>query len=171
MSKRKPTRSGVHLVIPTKHMIDVIAPRIAVGAFRAPHMTTACDLYLGALTESLHGQTTWTHPGIERCRFTSPVAAAVLRWHRFRCEGRVGLVEAGLHVLHKCDVASCVNPHHLYFGTQEDNIRDLHERGSSTRRGLTHAVATAQVLNRRYRGLPLGKALETYLRTHRIPGI
>ncbi len=163
-----PTRSGTHLAIPTKHMAGVIAPRIAHGAFKAPHMPDACNLYLGGLKESLHGQTTWRDPDFPEVKFTSPVHAAVLRWMRKR-DGRS--LEPGLHVLHKCDVASCVNPRHLYFGTREDNIRDLHERGSAAARGLTHAVALAQVLHRRYRGLPLGTALETYLRTHRIPGI
>lgn len=28
-------------------------------------------------------------------------------------------------VLHKCDVRCCVNPNHLYDGTQADNMKDL----------------------------------------------
>jgi len=31
-------------------------------------------------------------------------------------------------VLHKCDVARCVNPAHLYLGTREDNIKDAIDR-------------------------------------------
>ena len=34
----------------------------------------------------------------------------------------------GLHVLHKCDNRKCCNPHHLYFGTQSQNMRDRTER-------------------------------------------
>lgn len=34
----------------------------------------------------------------------------------------------GLLVLHKCDVSICVNPEHLYLGTQKDNIRDCVDR-------------------------------------------
>ncbi|NVD45550.1 HNH endonuclease [Qipengyuania atrilutea] len=35
----------------------------------------------------------------------------------------------GLHVLHHCDNPKCCNPHHLYFGTVQDNVNDKVERG------------------------------------------
>lgn len=39
----------------------------------------------------------------------------------------------GLLILHKCDVRNCVNPDHLYAGTQKDNVRDMFERGRANK--------------------------------------
>ena len=35
----------------------------------------------------------------------------------------------GLHVLHQCDLPCCVNPDHLYLGTDQDNANDRVRRG------------------------------------------
>lgn len=52
--------------------------------------------------------------------------------HRFSWEIHNGPVPAGLSVLHKCDVRSCVNPSHLFLGTQKDNMRDAWNKGRGT---------------------------------------
>lgn len=53
--------------------------------------------------------------------------------HRFSWECFNGKITNGLFVLHKCDVKLCVNPNHLFLGTNQDNMRDkvLKNRQSS----------------------------------------
>jgi hypothetical protein len=52
--------------------------------------------------------------------------------HRVSWELHRGLIPDGLYVLHQCDTPLCVNPNHLFLGTQSDNIKDAFVKGRKT---------------------------------------
>jgi hypothetical protein len=49
--------------------------------------------------------------------------------HKASFEIRSGPIPDGMHVLHNCDNRACVNPDHLYLGSELDNARDRVQRG------------------------------------------
>lgn len=49
--------------------------------------------------------------------------------HREAWRAAHGDIPAGLQVLHRCDNRACVNPAHLFLGSQKDNIQDCIAKG------------------------------------------
>lgn len=78
----------------------------------------SCWLWLGAKNKNGYGV------------FSSKLAHR-LSWSFFN-----GTIPTNLCVLHKCDVRNCVNPDHLFLGTQQENISDMISKGRQ--KFLTH---------------------------------
>ena len=80
--------------------------------------------------------------GANGARRNSMVAA-----HRFSFELVNGPIPEhdsfhGYCVLHRCDAPACVNPEHLFLGTNKDNVRDMDTKGRRVvvaKRGSEHA--------------------------------
>ena len=49
--------------------------------------------------------------------------------HRLSYELHHGPIPQGAHILHSCDVKSCVNPDHLRAGSHVENMAEAGERG------------------------------------------
>ena len=80
----------------------------------------ACWLWQGLLTRSGYGRL-WN-------------GTRTLRAHRYAWEIDNGTpVPDGMVVCHRCDTPACVNPAHLFLGTNTDNVHDRDAKGRTTR--------------------------------------
>lgn len=85
-----------------------------------PVPESGCWLWLGAVNKNGYGKIKY-----ERRHWT----AHRLAWQLFK-----GDIPIDICVLHRCDVPICVNPDHLFLGTNQDNVddcvsKDRHARG------------------------------------------
>jgi len=60
-------------------------------------------------------------------------ADQMYRAHRFALEERLGRPLGRKHACHRCDNRACVNPDHLYVGTNNDNVQDKTRKGRCSR--------------------------------------
>lgn len=66
--------------------------------------------------------------------------------HRVSWQIANGPIPEGMNVLHRCDNPPCVNPKHLFLGTQSDNMIDCSKKGR-----ICHKLKTEEILQIRKR--------------------
>jgi hypothetical protein len=96
-------------------------------SFRAKtSKTDGCWLWTGATTPFGHG--------VIRVEGKNQYA------HRYSWELHNGFIPDGLNICHKCDIPPCVNPDHLFLGTQKNNIDDMYVKNRASI-GILHGQA------------------------------
>lgn len=80
--------------------------------------TDTCWLWTGSMTKG------YGKMGVDG----HTVSASKIAYELF-----VGPVPNESDVLHECDVPACVNPEHLFLGTQQDNSDDMIRKGRDKR--------------------------------------
>ncbi len=112
-----PQRSGVHTIDEMDRPTTAEVARF----FDKVRITKHCWLWIASLSRNGYG----------RFRFNGRIMSA----HRFSYGLFVRPIEPSKYILHRreCGNRNCVNPNHLYQGTQLDNVRDRELWGKSLR--------------------------------------
>lgn len=95
-------------------------------------VSKGCWVFKGHILNTGHGEH-YQGNGPNRFRMTA---------HRYAWTLLKGPIPEGMHVLHTCDVPNCVNPDHLYLGTDKENCRDKYLRDRNNTK-LTREQARA----------------------------
>ena len=72
------------------------------------------------------------------------IKGKLIQAHRFSYLYFYNNIPNKLHVLHNCDVRNCVNPLHLWLGTNSENVADKVRKGRQYRGGAPKGAENGQ---------------------------
>lgn len=93
---------------------------LSIRFWKKVHKTSSCWLWTGSVDKGGYG------------RIWSIQSNTRLRTHRYSWELHNGPIPEGAQVLHNCpdgDNPACVNPNHLFLGSNNDNVADMMKKG------------------------------------------
>lgn len=94
-----------------------------------------------------------------------------LRAHRVSYEEFVGEIADGLHVLHKCDNPTCINPEHLFLGTNAENMKDKVNKGRHAfGEKAGHAKLTEEQVIEIKKRLAAGESVNSFEKEYPVSG-
>jgi hypothetical protein len=130
-----------------------ISPIERLMAKVEPCPATGCWLWTGKVSGFGYGRIT-----VQARRQSNNRPQISESTHRFAFSTFVRPLAKGESVLHHCDVPCCVNPAHLYAGTQAQNVRDTINRGRTNVAKLTPEMV-AEIRSSTESGMTLAKRL------------
>lgn len=98
-------------------------PAVAFAMRHMPEPNSGCWLWTGSYMQQGYG--------VFYSKWTGEKVATLA--HRASWELHSGAIPEGMCVCHRCDNPACVNPDHLFLGTNQDNVDDKVKKGRQSR--------------------------------------
>jgi hypothetical protein len=103
--------------------------------FEKVEKSDSCWIWVGAKTSNGYG--------------SIGVNGKSMSAHRYSYQLHNGAIPNGMVICHTCDIRLCVNPAHLWAGTQKENLHDMFKKGRDCKNNPGNAHGHNQYRNKK----------------------